>query len=100
MKGSWANRFLAQALGHAACRAGHRVLFIRADRLGLRPFEIEKSGYRPCRRNRSQESEPKSLIAAFCCLAIRQAVEEKKDVAEACGSRTHHPPREGTDRRL
>jgi KaiC/GvpD/RAD55 family RecA-like ATPase len=23
--------FLAQALGHAACRAGYRVLFIRAD---------------------------------------------------------------------
>jgi len=21
-------------------------------------------------------------------------------LAEACGSRTHHPPREGTDRRL
>src|SRR5438552_18949954 len=25
--------FLAQALGHAACRAGYRVLFSRADRL-------------------------------------------------------------------
>ena len=25
--------FLASALGHAACRAGHRVLFLRADRL-------------------------------------------------------------------
>jgi len=28
-----AKSFLAQALGHAACRAGYRVLFTRADRL-------------------------------------------------------------------
>ena len=29
---AWANH-LAQALGHAACRAGYRVLFSRADGL-------------------------------------------------------------------
>ena len=36
--------FLAQALGHAACRAGYRVLFSRS-----RPA-IEKPGPLPCRQ--------------------------------------------------
>ncbi len=41
-----------------------------------------------------------AVIAAFCRLVFLQLLLDQMDMAEACGSRTHHPPREGTDRRL
>ena len=40
------------------------------------------------------------LCVPFCSLVRTQVIRGKAVMAEACGSRTHHPPREGTDRRL
>ena len=40
--------FIACALGHAACRVGHQVLFLRADRLLHNAHRIELHG--PSRR--------------------------------------------------
>jgi hypothetical protein len=44
--------------------------------------------------------EPDLFIAAFCRLIFLQLPSNQKDMAEACGSRTHHSTREGPNRRL
>jgi hypothetical protein len=40
------------------------------------------------------------VIAAFCRLVFLQLPSDQKDMAEACGSRTHHSTREGPNHRL
>jgi hypothetical protein len=47
-----------------------------------------------------QKPDSKVAIAAFCRLIFLQLPSDQADMAEACGSRTHHSAREEPNHRL
>ena len=58
------------------------------------------SGCHSCRRELLTKAGCISLNAAFCRLVFLQLPSSQIDMAEACGSRTHHSTREEPNRRL
>jgi hypothetical protein len=60
-------------------KASETSIFLHEPRLSVPLFGL------------AQEPDPKSLIAASCRLAFLQPPSHQIDMAEACGSRTHHP---------
>src|SRR5882724_588918 len=61
---------------------------------------VRGTGCRPRRSKSNHKTGPFAANAAFCRLIFLQLPSSQLDMAEACGSRTHHSTREGPNHRL
>jgi hypothetical protein len=61
---------------------------------------VRGTGCHPRRSKSNHKTGPFAANAAFCRLIFLQLPSSQLDMAEACGSRTHHSTREGPNHRL
>jgi len=75
---------------------------VKMAQLALPAFlgSVRGTGCRPRRSKSNHKTGPFAANAALCRLIFLQLPSSQLDMAEACGSRTHHPTREGPNHRL